>query len=275
MDNMFKNFFNSSPVDFLAPEGSQPSAKDLKITDVNIGGPGAENKPDQQQENADQNKDSLRSIGAEKNKQTRERAKGAWTKTKELAGKTADVARALASKDGGKHVLKKMDEAKDKLVYKYDSIVDKAAEKRDGVIDKTNAKADELVDKTKNKLITEPKEKVKDFGRGVKEYFGNKGRNIADRVRANKAEWIAKDWQKQADKYNAKMQRAENKKAKAEDSGRQGKIDRLTRRSERMLSAGDTYRDYAQQSRDAATRFRTRVDMRNNKPAQEKHALAA
>jgi hypothetical protein len=284
MDSFFKSIFDNTPKDFAVEAGAPP--KD--IVDAAVGG--ATNGPEdpgKQSEQTDQNpnlKDIVhdaKEAGAQNREKHafRNKAKETYQKTREVAKTTSDVVRGLASKDVrgelGKFVVDKLDNAGDKLEDKYDNILNKADQKRDAAVAKTKDTVTNLADKTKDKLVTQPAEKVKGWGRGVKEYFANKGHNIADGIRARKADADAKYYQKKADKYDNKyekfLQKQERTETKIEDA-RDGKVPRLERKRDRMAAKGERFsikvqahKELAQEARGNANRFRANIASRKNK----------
>ncbi len=266
-------------------EGGGPSPKDMGIREPAGGGSnsGAEVNQaqsfkdilNQAQEKGAEKTKASHEKWAERRKNAKDKIKGAWGKTKEVTRATTDTVKGLASKDVRGELKQfatdKIADAKDNVVDKYDTILDKTDQKKDALVAQTREKTGQLADAAKDKLVTQPAEKVKGFGKDVAHYFSDKGKNIADSIKARMADTDAKYFQKKADKARGKWNKLDDKAGEvkhaideAQGAGRQGKADRLQRRYDRLaskkgdgLSKESGYRESARNARESASKLRT------------------
>lgn len=265
--------------------------------------------PGQQQEQNPHNQgwlDKAREAGDARREETREKrehrkerraaakekVKQAWTKTKDVSRTISDVVRGLATDKDVRGALqgavesstinaqqkykdfdKKFDTGREKLVDSYDAIVDKAALAKEAALANAKDNISELAQKTKEKLVTEPANDIKALGKDVANYFINKGKNFADRIRARQADADADYYQQKANKFEKKANKRDTKLEKiaakinaAEEAGRSNKVNRLERKysmaegkSADVKYISQAYKGSADLAREKATALRTTI----------------
>jgi hypothetical protein len=225
---------------------------------------------------------------AERKSAAKEKGKAAWSRTKEVAKNMKDTVKGLADKDVqgdiSVFIVDKLAHAGGKVKDAHQSIEDRALTQMDLAVAKTKEKTTQLADKTMENLISKPADKikalgggVKKMGRGVGEYFANKGRNMVDRHHMNQAYAESDHYRNKAEKFERKLEKkvakqgriaeikdgVDAKSSRGERLGRESS--RLNEKIQEMRKISSEHRNRSQQTRESANVLWANIKSRKKK----------
>jgi hypothetical protein len=288
MDSFFKNIFDNTPKDYVAPEGSQQIGGN--IVEPAGGGTGAEpaDKQVAQQPEGTTAGDGSKEKWAEHIIAAKERSKSAGSTTREVNQEITNKIKEITSRNAGEevktYVKDKIGDARDKingaqnyftkdnLLKNYDGITEKAVNEKNSVLERTTEVAKGILLRANEKLVTKPQEATKSFGNDVGRFFIYQGKNVADGINADAYDFKANISQSIADRYSFKAThgRKENSRLtgqeNAQTDGGEHKVSPIEKDYQRMAERkGKTevkyqkYKSGADQARSASRELRAGI----------------